>query len=144
MCVCVCGLSPLSPLVNYCLVGIWRIKPNPFQQDNDPMRDLECDPLRDIGVAAMRGGAHVLSITQGIQGDHHPPTEKVTPTTLFPLHESMVYGLDWISPFTLATCSFYDNALYVWWGATHENNHTNSSNNHDPPNIEDETKTPPP
>lgn len=62
-----------------------------------------------LAVAAMHGGACVLS---------HTPTGGLERVCTFNGHKSMVYGIDWASTDTLASCSFYDRRLILWKHAT--------------------------
>lgn len=58
-----------------------------------------------LAVAAMHGGACVFS---------HSPTGDLKRVCTFRGHKSMVYGIDWASADTLASCSFYDRRLVLW------------------------------
>ena len=86
--------------------GIWRIKQHPSD-------------ARRIAVAAMRGGAYLLSLKEEA-GVFEMEEERY-----LPMHESMAYGIDWLyseeeeeeekeEDNMVASCSFYDNALFVW------------------------------
>lgn len=79
--------------------GVWRVKWQPSD---------ECPDL--LLAACMHGGAAVLSAGQEDAGG--------SVRGLFTGHESMAYGVDWIScapgSVRVASCSFYDRRLCAW------------------------------
>ncbi|KAJ1651318.1 Diphthine methyltransferase [Dispira simplex] len=91
--------------------GVWRLKWHP----HSPHRLL---------AAAMHSGAHVLNIgNDGSLADvaSFQGAEMITSAS-FIEHQSMAYGADWCYGFDgrpetqslIASCSFYDHALYLW------------------------------
>lgn len=81
--------------------GIWRIQWHPDYDDK-------------ILLAAMHGGCRVVQLDPD---DEFKPIPNVVKE--FTKHESMAYGADWLvseddSIEAAASCSFYDNASYLW------------------------------
>ncbi|KAK8783080.1 hypothetical protein V5799_015571 [Amblyomma americanum] len=75
--------------------GAWRLR---WKSGSGQHRHL-------LAVAAMHGGACVLA---------HNSTDVLERLCTFNGHHSMVYGIDWAEPDTLASCSFYDKHLALW------------------------------
>ena len=84
--------------------GAWRVKWHPLPTRKD-----------DLLVACMHDGAKIVRFDFN-DGNHTQLVKR------FDAHESMVYGADWSfeslpgGETTVASCSFYDHACYLWSG----------------------------
>ena len=96
--------------------GIWRCKWHPYQDNR-------------LLVAAMHGGCRVIEFNHLGLEDSNPDSPPITLDIQqkFTKHKSMAYGADWLAyPTTssngvvteytevAASCSFYDQAMYLW------------------------------
>jgi len=79
--------------------GIWRIQWHPESDDK-------------LLLAVMHGGCRVVQLEPDDDFNQIPKIIKE-----FTKHKSMAYGVDWLvndSIETAASCSFYDQAAYIW------------------------------
>ncbi|KAI0348058.1 WD-40 repeat-containing protein [Trametopsis cervina] len=106
--------KPLVPLTEVNVGGgAWRVKWHPSPERKD-----------DLLVACMHDGCKVLRFNDTASKEatafNHSFTQR------FDLHASMAYGADWSYAYShsekgsedslIASCSFYDHAMYVWKG----------------------------
>lgn len=84
--------------------GVWRVKWHPAHANM-------------VSIAAMRGGAHVLSwegseLSKLSRFDGHLQHAEAIEK------DSLVYGIDWLQDtedrWTFASCAFYDRSVCVW------------------------------
>jgi len=97
--------KPLSPLVQIDVGGgAWRVKWHPCAERK-----------QDLLVACMHDGFKTVDTTEG----------NLTITKHYTGHGSLAYGADWssskdrrsrIRQTLVASCSFYDHALHLWYG----------------------------
>ena len=71
--------------------GIWRLKWHSL----DPSMLL---------TACMHGGFHVVRVGEG----------GMEIETSFLEHQSLAYGVDWLTDGKAVSCSFYDHAMHMW------------------------------
>ena len=89
--------------------GAWRVKWHP-----------SADRKGDLLVACMHDGFKIIRVdvnTTASEGDNRGDVRKH-----FTAHQSLAYGADWSfmdddgRDTLIATCSFYDHALHLWYG----------------------------
>jgi diphthamide biosynthesis protein 7 len=102
--------NPLVPLTQASVGGgAWRVKWHPLESRKT-----------DLLVACMHDGCKVIKFSGDIMGGNQNGGSEWSVTKRFDAHESMAYGADWsfgtaVGEETLvASCSFYDHALYLW------------------------------
>jgi diphthamide biosynthesis protein 7 len=88
--------------------GAWRVKWHP-----------SADRKNDLLVACMHDGFKVIRVGADEASDTDNRGHVVKHYTA---HQSLAYGADWSfadgggSHTMIASCSFYDNALHLWYG----------------------------